>query len=189
MSEKKDDPRDNARIAYLELLQLYLRRRLRNLHLLRALVCNWYALKHGEPFLNKSGQGLWLNNLNPANAQHRKVLLSPSFKKSMEAMERIKAGKKCEKGQGLICDHVIPFKRLHDEMMMQLVEPSIEDIEEFLRQYYHVAVITSEQHALLPRSKMPDGWKLGDDPYDRYVQANIRCAPDHAAPPADNAHR
>jgi hypothetical protein len=34
--------------------------------------------------------------------------------------------------------------------MVQLVDPSIEDIEEFLRRYYHVAVITSEQHALAP---------------------------------------
>jgi hypothetical protein len=178
MPETKDDPRDNARIAYLELLQLYLRRRLRNLHLFRTLVCNWYALKQGGPFLKRSGQELWLNSPNPANAQHRKALLSLSFK-SVEAMERINAGKKCDKGQGLVYEHVIPFTRLHEEMV-QLVDPSIEDIEEFLGRYYHVAVITSEQHASLPRSKMPDGWKLGDDPYDRYVQANVRRAPDHA---------
>jgi hypothetical protein len=82
-------------------------------------------------------------------------------------------------------DHVIPIGRLR-KIMCEIPDANTEAIEETLRRYYRVAIVTKEEHDRLSgeghRTTMPDNWNNGDDPFVRYRTVGIQLHGDLPEP-------
>ena len=75
------------------------------------------------------------------------------------------------KKNGFTYEHVIPSSFVTKEI---LKNPSKDNIEEVLIATDFVAIITQiENNGINLISKMPEGWKIGDDPWIRYKDSNI----------------
>ena len=144
-------------------------------HLFRTLVDSWYGYERGEEFLTrKSGRPKWFNRRELAN--HRNKLRSMMPWISLKAMELIERNSAEPVKDWLVKDHAIPLDSLR-KIIRGIADVSIESIEAALREYYHIGIITSDEHARLNKKlkkDMPDHWKVGHNPYERYRVAGIR---------------
>lgn len=92
----------------------------------------------------------------------------------------IVAGK--EKGE-TVSDHVIPLKFFQD-CLLTIVKKSgdgrkaVEKVEGFIRRNAYVVRISAKEDKRLKgeglQETMPDGWKDGDSPWERYRKAKIQ---------------
>ena len=141
----------NLREAYLKHICIFAQSKDPNAHLLRTLICNWFAYSVGGPWLNSNGRPRWLNTPHPMLDQE---LLKSCHAHSKTAKRLIGAGG--EKGD-LKLEHSIPISVLGQH----LHRLENESIENFLREYYAVAVITADEDKLLNehgfRRRMPNG--------------------------------
>lgn len=96
---------------------------------------------------------------------------------SPRAFERLtdysKAGRRPDI-TGLRLEHVIPRGILASELLDNVPD----DLAAFLDTHFKAVVITTDDDAQLNRhgvrSRMPQGWELGSDPWVRYEQAGFR---------------
>jgi hypothetical protein len=76
--------------------------------------------------------------------------------------------------KGLRFEHLIPRGILAEELLTQ--DP--DDLAVFLDTHFEAVVITTDDDAQLNqhgvRTRMPDGWTLGEDPWVRYERAGFR---------------
>ncbi len=74
---------------------------------------------------------------------------------------------------GLRFEQIIPRGLLAD----MLLDETPDDLGEFLDRYFRAAVLTVEDdhqlNAAGVRGRMPAGWHLGDDPWERYRKAGL----------------
>jgi hypothetical protein len=174
--------RDDQCLGYLEVLEVYLRRNLRDRTILRSCAAHWYAFSRDDKRLfNRSGDPLWLNKPDPRNRIERDLLqcfdewISPE---AMMLIEKPELFVENDPTKSVIIEHAVPLNVLRGKLR-ELDDPNPGAIEACLRQFYAVGVITYEQNQKLDsgklRSRMPDGWN-GVDPYARYREVGIRNA-------------
>jgi hypothetical protein len=75
--------------------------------------------------------------------------------------------------EGLRFEHIIPRGLLAEELLRETPP----DLADFLDTHFQAAVLTvADDHQLNQagvRARMPGGWTLGDDPWDRYRAAGL----------------
>lgn len=93
---------------------------------------------------------------------------------TQRAIEHRKTNPKWVKGNGLVNEHVIP-RTLIENRLLRLPVPPCKEILGDLRLSFTCLVHAEEDRAFSGRlrTKMPEGWSWGDDPFARYVAANV----------------
>ena len=81
---------------------------------------------------------------------------------------------------GLRYEHRVPLSKIKSLVAELDFDPTA--VKEVLYKYFQVVWITQEEDELLRNnglnSKMPDGWKIGDDPSARYHKVGIQVCGD-----------
>lgn len=81
-------------------------------------------------------------------------------------------------------EHIVPLALIRDIATKYIADgKSIEDVASFIANHYGIVRISFEEadyldHELKLKSRMPDGWKVGDDIFARIKAANIKLASD-----------
>ena len=136
----------------------------------RTFIDNWFQLSMRGAFLNSNGRPIWFNN--PTRDKHFDALLSMHFI-SEDAMAVLNG----QKNERLVKDHSVPVAVIRDILISQKNIGFI-NIEDTLVRNYRLGVITKGDDEKLNkqglRSKMPDGWKDGDDPFARYASIGLK---------------
>lgn len=155
--------------SYIKHIKLYLESGNENRQLLRTLIDEWFAYYSKGPFLNRNGKPKWFNN--PCPEKNRDALLSMHFI-SAEAFNVINRALKIR----IVKDHSIPINVLH-EIFRNQNNYSESTILNTLLNYYRLGIITKDEDKRLNllglRSKMPSGWRAGDEKFARYTEADI----------------
>jgi hypothetical protein len=77
------------------------------------------------------------------------------------------------KDKSTLLEHMIPTSVTARALLALGPSASKEDVSFILRNSGCVAIILREEDKLLPKSKMPENWQLGDSYYARYIEAGI----------------
>lgn len=159
-----------ARFAFANMIAEYRAAEIWDSSLFGILIDSWYAYERGGHFvkrpvsaLQKVGNPRTFNNPN-SEAEFRALREIPC--RSIEA-DRVLKGVSAER---LVKDHSIPRAVLRDLAFEELpFRPKAEDVDDWLRRRYRVAVLTKVEHDALPwPSSMPPSWD-GHDHYCRYI--------------------
>ena len=101
-----------------------------------------------------------------------------SFKHEKSAYQ--KRSDKTQKDKKLHAEHVIPNSMIFNKLVEMVREGKSDiDITNFLRNSCEIVVITKSEMTLLDgkgsglKTKMPEGWNWGDDPYARLSYVGI----------------
>lgn len=90
---------------------------------------------------------------------------------SYDAYEAIRRGER-----RFTRDHIFPKKRLK-EILFNVANPDEHSVRQLMEKYGEICVITKKEDDRLRvaglRNTMPDGWKMGDNIFARYVQVRI----------------
>lgn len=160
--------RGELETAYLRHIELFCVSGDPNAHLLRTLVCGWFAYHTGGPWLNSRGRPRWLNRPHPT--KDRAILEACQIH---SAAAKVAISQRAV-DQRLKIEHAIPFAVLRDHI--HRMKPF--DVEKFLVENYRVAAITAEEDGRLTkkglRSRMPEHSEL--NPTARYTAAGIEIA-------------
>ncbi len=123
----------------------------------------------------KEGLGKFLSNL----------YISYFGKKNTDYYSEAAYKIKDDKNAKLVFEHIVPKARYIQEPCYEASikghfedgkEFSVESIEGLLNKYWKIATVTKEENEKLNkyRTKMPESWKPGDDPFARYDAVGIK---------------
>lgn len=118
----------------------------------------------------KEGLGKFLSNAYIAQYSKNKYLLGHYYSNS--AYEKVQSGD----FRGLVFEHMVPKRKYIQEPCEIAAKSGLltqEMIQTLLSRYWKIAVITSEEDALLESTRMPKDWD-GNDIFFRYVKAKIK---------------
>jgi hypothetical protein len=144
------------------------------------------VLRTGVPFVARRRDGGYtdIQFNKPCPWEWREVL--PKFDGiSTGAMDIIEMGEKARildrkrhpPALTLIVDHSVPLNVICRHLWATPKFWTIERLRSLLHKTFRRAVLSYAENALLDerglKSKMPQGWRVGDDPFDRYKDAGI----------------
>jgi hypothetical protein len=104
--------------------------------------------------------------------------LDPRKVKAMRALSCSRGALEVIEGRSdgaLFREHSVPLRILWD-LLRKLHDPTVQEIDDLLRQRYAIGVLTKDEDKKLLKSKMPDGWDQ-KDVLARYQHAGIEMVP------------
>lgn len=160
---------------------------------LRTHLDEWAAFEIGGDLLKRTGAQRWLNNPCPLKEGSRLLQyvdwVSPEAQAILErGVGGDKAVSKSKNGPAspyrIIVEHVVPVRAIGDMLTRQYAGATKDDLSAFLRHHFVRAVLTKAQDERLNRvssgatgwtlkDSMPEGWRKGGDPFDRYRAAGL----------------
>lgn len=75
-----------------------------------------------------------------------------------------------------LLEHMVPTSVISKHLLNLGQKPSKSDIETILSSAGDVTIMLRSEDALLSKSKMPQGWKIGDTPTARYDVAGVKIS-------------
>jgi len=107
---------------------------------------------------------------------------APLIYKSKYPGSKINVGKRTSSSKksidiGFTKEHIIPTKIIFDKLKNSIYENNLEMVFDSIMENNFQVLLNSDDDEKLNksglRSKMPNDWKFGDDPFQRYISAGI----------------
>ena len=136
-----------------------------------------YYIKNG----NKDFIEVLLNQIN-SNQECLFKSSAPLIYKSIYPGIKINVGKRNSSSKksidiGFTKEHIIPTKIIFDGLKNAVLENQLKIVfDKMMKDNFQVLLNSDDDEKLNKsglRSKMPDNWKFGDDPFQRYISAGI----------------
>lgn len=150
----------------------------------------WWCFERGEPFVTKRRDGAWaaIQFNKPCAWELREVL--PQFDWNSAGAEALMASGEAARivdrqnhpeELRLIVDHSVPLAHICKALWVDPGSWRLENLRDFLRICLRRAVLSYEENRRLNtiglNSRMPSGWRFGDNPFARYPEAQIFGVP------------
>lgn len=146
----------------------------------------WWCFERGHPFvtIRRDGGYADIQFNKPCAWERREVLrrfdgLSIGAARIMEMGEaaRIVDRKKHPPELSLIVDHSVPLSVICKHLWTSPRTWTVEKLRDFLHENFRRSVISHAENDRLNErglsSRMPDRWRFGDDPFERYAEVGI----------------
>lgn len=144
----------------------------------------WWCYGRGEPFVKlRRGGGysaIQFNNPCPwegAAVLHQLNWVSKAAKNLMAVGQAVKKRKGQPDHLRLIVDHSVPLGYIWEALRASSEPWTADRLRSLLDSCFRRAVLTKAEDKMLTSaklgSKMPAGWRFGDNPYQRYTAARI----------------
>lgn len=157
---------------------------------LRDFLDPWWVFERGGAFVHRRRGGGYTAHTfnNPCPWSHRERL--PRFDwVSIQALRIIEKGREAKiidrkahpQSLRLMADHAVPFAVIGTELWSLPAKWDRDRLRVFLRANFRRAILSYDEDRLLTsrglRDRMPQGWRIGDDPFARYRDAGIEGTP------------